>query len=123
MVRGRGCAKSTDDIEKVVLAPSQSGAPATIRDVGNVVLGPDLRRGVSDLDGKGEVVSGMVVMRHEENALAVIDRVKSKIKELEPGLPSGVQVVTAYDRSDLILASIDNLKSTLIEELIVVALV
>jgi Cu(I)/Ag(I) efflux system membrane protein CusA/SilA len=123
MVRGRGYAKSTQDIEKIVLATSGSGAPITVRDVGNVVLGPDLRRGVSDLNGKGEVVSGIVVMRHGENALAVIDRVKAKIKELEPGLPAGVEVVTAYDRSDLILASIDNLKSTLIEELIVVALV
>ena len=123
MVRGRGYAKSTEDIEKIVLATSPAGAPVTVKDVGNVVLGPDLRRGVSDLDGKGEVVSGIVVMRHGENALGVIDRVKSKIKELEPGLPPGVQIVTAYDRSDLILASIDNLKSTLIEELIVVAFV
>jgi Cu(I)/Ag(I) efflux system membrane protein CusA/SilA len=123
MVRGRGYAKSTEDLEKIVLATNQSGAPITVRDVGNVALGPDLRRGVSDLDGKGETVSGIVVMRQGENALAVIDRVKAKIKELEAGLPPGVQVVTAYDRSDLILASIDNLKSTLIEELIVVALV
>jgi Cu(I)/Ag(I) efflux system membrane protein CusA/SilA len=123
MVRGRGYATSTQDLERIVLATSQSGAPVTVKDVGSVVLGPDLRRGVSDLDGKGEVVSGIVVMRQEENALGVIDRVKFKIKELEPGLPPGVEVVTAYDRSELILASIDNLKSTLVEELIVVALV
>ena len=123
MVRGRGYAKSTTDLEKVVLATSPSGVPVTVRDVGNVVLGPDLRRGVADLDGQGEVVSGIIVMRQGENALKVIDRVKAKIKEIEPGLPPGVKLVTAYDRSELILASIDNLKHTLIEELVVVSLI
>ena len=82
-----------------------------------------MRRGVADLDGKGEVVSGIVVMRQGENALRVIDRVKAKIKEIEPGLPPGVKLVTAYDRSELILASIDNLERTLIEELAIVALI
>src|ERR1039458_1734635 len=123
MVRGRGYAKSTADLENVVLANSPSGVPVTVRDIGNVTLGPDLRRGVSDLDGRGEVVSGIIVMRQGENALRVIDRVKAKIKEIEPGLPPGVKLVTAYDRSELILASIDNLKRTLIEELAVVALI
>ena len=94
-----------------------------MRDVGTVTLGPDMRRGVADLDGTGEVVSGIVIMRQGENALAVIDRVKAKLKEIEPGLPPGVKLVTAYDRSELILASIDNLKHTLIEELAVVAIV
>jgi Cu(I)/Ag(I) efflux system membrane protein CusA/SilA len=123
MVRGRGYAKSTADLENVVLANSPSGVPVTVRDIGNVTLGPDLRRGVSDLDGWGEVVSGIIVMRQGENALRVIDRVKAKIKEIEPGLAPGVKLVTAYDRSELILASIDNLKRTLIEELAVVALI
>ena len=123
MVRGRGYAKSTADLENVVLAASPSGVPVTVRDIGNVTLGPDIRRGVSDLDGLGEVVSGIIVMRQGENALRVIDRVKAKIKEIEPGLPPGVKLITAYDRSELILASIDNLKRTLIEELAVVALI
>jgi Cu(I)/Ag(I) efflux system membrane protein CusA/SilA len=123
MVRGRGDAKSTADLENVVLAASPSGVPVTVRDIGNVTLGPDLRRGVSDPDGRGEVVSGIIVMRQGENALNVIDRVKAKIKEIEPGLPPGVKLITAYDRSELILASIDNLKYTLIEELVVVALI
>jgi Cu(I)/Ag(I) efflux system membrane protein CusA/SilA len=123
MVRGRGYAKSTADLENVVLTSSASGVPVTVRDIGNVTLGPDLRRGVSDLNGQGEVVSGIIVMRQGENALNVINRVKAKIRELEPGLPPGVKLVTAYDRSELILASIDNLKHTLIEELAVVALI
>jgi Cu(I)/Ag(I) efflux system membrane protein CusA/SilA len=123
MVRGRGYAKSTADLEKIVLATSASGVPVTVRDVGSVVLGPDIRRGIADLDGKGEAVSGVVIMRQGENALRVIDRVKAKLKEIEPGLPQGVKIVTAYDRSELILASIDNLKHTLIEELIVVSII
>ncbi|MBZ5725003.1 MAG: CusA/CzcA family heavy metal efflux RND transporter [Acidobacteriia bacterium] len=123
MVRGRGYARSTADLESIALAASPSGVPVLVRDVGSVTLGPDIRRGVADLDGKGEVVSGIVVMRQGENALRVIERVKAKLKEIEPGLPKGVKVVTAYDRSELILASIDNLKQTLIEELAVVALV
>ncbi len=123
MVRGRGYAKSTSDLEKIVLVTSASGVPVTVRDVGSVVLGPDIRRGIADLDGKGETVSGVVVIRQGENALRVIERVKEKIRQIEPGLPPGVRLVTAYDRSELILASIDNLKRTLIEELIVVSIV
>ena len=123
MVRGRGYARSTADLAQIVLATNAGGVPVLIRDVGTVTLGPDIRRGVADLDGKGEVVSGIVVIRQNENALRVIDRVKAKLREIEPSLPPGVEVVTAYDRSDLILASIDNLKHTLIEELIVVAIV
>ncbi|HVL67646.1 MAG TPA: CusA/CzcA family heavy metal efflux RND transporter [Vicinamibacterales bacterium] len=123
MVRGRGYAKSADDIADIVLTRSEGGVPVRVRDVGQVVLGPDIRRGVADLDGTGDVVSGIVVMRQGENALAVIDRVKARLKELEPSLPPGVKVVTVYDRSDLILRSIENLKSTLVEELIVVSLI
>jgi Cu(I)/Ag(I) efflux system membrane protein CusA/SilA len=121
MVRGRGYARSADDIGAIALGASGNGVPVRVRDVGTVALGPDLRRGVTDLDGRGEVVSGIVVMRQGENALAVIERVKEKIKEIEPGLPAGVKLVTAYDRSDLILRSIETLKSTLIEELIIVS--
>jgi Cu(I)/Ag(I) efflux system membrane protein CusA/SilA len=123
MVRGRGYARSVHDFENIVLSASESGTPIRVKDVGQVVLGPDLRRGVSDLDGNGEVVSGIVIMRQGENALRVIDRVKAKLKEIEPGLPSGVRVVPIYDRSDLVRRSISNLKSTLIEVLCIVALV
>ncbi len=123
MVRGRGYAKSPDDLANIVLATGPGGVPVRVRDIGTVTLGPDLRRGVSDLNGEGEAVSGIVVMRQGENALQVIDRVKAKLKEIEPGLPKGVKIVTAYDRSDLILRSIDNLKTTLLEELVVVSVV
>ncbi|MBL8220672.1 MAG: efflux RND transporter permease subunit, partial [Bryobacterales bacterium] len=123
MVRGRGYAKSPDDLANIVLATGPGGVPVRVRDIGTVTLGPDLRRGVSDLNGQGEAVSGIVVMRQGENALQVIDRVKAKLKEIEPGLPKGVKIVTTYDRSDLILRSIDNLRTTLLEELIVVSVV
>ena len=123
MVRGRGYARTTADLENLPLAASATGVPILVRDVGTVTLGPDIRRGVADLDGRGEVVSGIVVMRQGENALKVIERVKAKLKEIEPGLPAGMKVVTTYDRSELILKSIDNLKHTLTEELIVVGLV
>src|SRR5208283_3834836 len=120
MVRGRGYARSAEDLESISLGASPSGVPMLVRDVGAVTLGPDLRRGVADLNGEGEVVSGIVVIRQGENALRVIDRVKAKLKDIEPGLPEGVKIVTAYDRSELILASIENVKQTLIEELVVV---
>jgi copper/silver efflux system protein len=123
MVRGRGYAQSTADIGGIVLMKNQSGAPVRVRDVGEVELGPDLRRGVADWNGTGDVVAGIVVMRQGENALEVIDRVKARLREIEPGLPAGVKVVTAYDRSELILRSIENLKHTLIEELAIVAVV
>ncbi len=123
MVRGRGYAKSVADIGEIVLARNESGVPVRVRDVGTVTLGPDLRRGIADLDGLGDTVAGIVVMRQGENALHVIDRVKDRLKELEPALPTGVKVVTTYDRSDLILRSIDNLERTLIEELVIVAII
>jgi Cu(I)/Ag(I) efflux system membrane protein CusA/SilA len=126
MVRGRGYAQSVEDIGNIVLNTQdsqQQGVPVRVRDVGEVVLGPDIRRGISDLNGTGEAVSGIVVMRQGENALAVIERVKARLKEIQPGLPAGVKVVPVYDRSELILRSIDNLKHTLIEELIIVSLV
>jgi copper/silver efflux system protein len=123
MVRGRGYARNTADLANISLGASPTGVPVLIRDVGTVTLGPDMRRGIADLDGRGEVVSGIVVMRQGENALRVIERVKEKLQQIEPNLPKGVRIVTAYDRSELILKSIDNLKHTLIEELAVVAIV
>jgi Cu(I)/Ag(I) efflux system membrane protein CusA/SilA len=123
MVRGRGYAQSVDDIGNIVVNAPEQGVQVRVRDVGGVVLGPDIRRGIADLNGTGDAVSGIVVMRQGENALAVIDRVKEKLKEIAPGLPPGVKVVPVYDRSELILRSIDNLKQTLIEELIIVSLV
>ena len=123
MVRGRGYARSTDDLANIALATTSTGVPILVRDVGTVTLGPDMRRGIADLDGKGEVVSGIVVIRQNENALRVIERVKAKLKEIQPGLPKDVKLVTVYDRSELILASIDNLKHTLLEELLVVGIV
>jgi len=122
-VRGRGYIQSVQDLEEIAVSVSDSGTPICLKDIGQVVVGPDIRRGVADLDGKGDVVSGIVVMRHGQNALDVIKRVKEKLREIEPGLPSGVKVVPIYDRSDLILRSIDNLKSTIVEVLITVALI
>jgi Cu(I)/Ag(I) efflux system membrane protein CusA/SilA len=123
MVRAHGYARSARDLENIVLTGSEQGTPIRIRDVGEVVLGPDLRRGTSDLDGAGEAVSGIVIMRNGENALDVIDRVKDKVREIEGGLPRGVKVVPIYDRSELIRNSIDTLESTLIEIMITVAFV
>src|SRR6266568_1154969 len=110
MVRGRGYVRSKEDLEKVVLKTDERGTPVLLRDVGDVSLGPELRRGVSDLDGMGDTVCGIVVMRHGENARAVIERVRDRLKEVEPSLPKGVRIVTTYDRSELIERSIENLK-------------
>src|ERR1022692_2532196 len=123
MVRGRGYAQSTGDLGKIVLAKTPSGVPIRVSDVGEVTLGPDIRRGVADWNGTGETVAGIVIMRQGENALQVIERVKQKLKDIEGGLPAGVKGVSAYDRSELILRSIENLKHTLTEELIIVAIV
>ncbi|MBI1818111.1 MAG: efflux RND transporter permease subunit [Deltaproteobacteria bacterium] len=124
MVRGRGYARSTKDLEQIVVGNDErSGTPVLIKDIGHVELGPDIRRGVADLDGNGDVVGGIVIMRYGENALHVIDRVKAKLKEIEPGLPAGVKLVTTYDRAELINRSIDTLKRTLTEELVIVSIV
>jgi Cu(I)/Ag(I) efflux system membrane protein CusA/SilA len=123
MVRGRGYARSIQDFGNIPLAVSDSGSPIRVRDVGEVSLGPDLRRGIADLNGEGDVVSGIVVMRQGQNALEVIERVKKKIREIEPGLPSGVRIVPVYDRSELIERAIDNLKWTIVEVMITVSLV
>jgi copper/silver efflux system protein len=123
MVRGRGYAHSIEDFENIPLSVSATGSQIRIKDVGQVVFGPDLRRGVADLDGAGEAVSGIVVMRDGENALDVIDRVKAKIKEIEPGFPEGVKLVPVYDRSELIRNTIGTAKETIIEVLVTVVLI
>ena len=123
MIRGRGYVKSRQDIEQTMLRASETGTPIRVKDIGEVALAPDIRRGLADLDGRGEVVSGIVVMRQGENALDVIRRVKARLRAIEPGLPDGVKIVPIYDRSELIERAVDNLKSTLIEIMITVALV
>ena len=123
MVRGRGYAKTLEDFGDIVLSATEDGTPIRIRDIGEVVLGPDYRRGLAELDGTGEVVSGIVVMRQGQNALKVIDGVKAKLKEIKAGLPDGVKVVSVYDRSDLIKKAISTVKSTLAEIIITVSLV
>src|SRR5213594_865511 len=121
-IRGRGYIKKIEDIENIVLKV-ENGTPIYLKNVGNVHLGGDIRRGVAELDGRGEVVGGIIVMRYGENALNVIDAVKKKIEEIKPSLPAGVRIVPTYDRSDLIKRAIATLREKLIEESIVVALV
>ncbi|MBI3870455.1 MAG: CusA/CzcA family heavy metal efflux RND transporter [Verrucomicrobia bacterium] len=121
-VRGRGYIKSVEDIENIPLR-TPKGTPVYVKNVGAVHLGPDIRRGVAELNGEGEVVGGIVVMRYGENALRVIDGIKKKLEEIKPSLPEGVELVTTYDRSQLIKRSISTLREKLIEESIVVALV
>ena len=122
MVRGRGYLRGIADIEDLVLQAA-GGTPVRIRDVARVELGADERRGIAELNGEGEVVSGIVVARFGENALQVIDRLKQRIEEIKPGLPAGVEIVPVYDRSDLIHRAIDTLTDTLVQESIIVALV
>jgi len=123
VVRGRGYVRSLEDLEQVPLRVGDAGVPVLLRDVSRVVFGPDLRRGLVELDGEGEVVGGIVVMRFGENALAVIDAVKARLAEVRLGLPEGVELVTTYDRSELIRAAIGTLSRTLLEELAVVSVV
>ncbi|MGD0161292.1 MAG: CusA/CzcA family heavy metal efflux RND transporter [Candidatus Sulfotelmatobacter sp.] len=119
MIRGHGYVKSAKDLEETELT-AENGTPIRIKDVGRVVLGPDLRRGVTDFDGNGEAVSGIVVMREGYNALDVIDGVKARLREIAPGMPKGVTVVPVYDRSDLIRRAISNTSTTLIEVVLTV---
>ncbi len=122
MVRGLGYIQSIKDLEDIPLS-SDNGIPVLLRNVARVTIGPELRRGLLDFNGTGEAVGGIVVMRYGENALAVIDRVKKRLTEITSGLPEGVSIRPVYDRSGLILRAIDNLKRTLIEESVIVALV
>jgi Cu(I)/Ag(I) efflux system membrane protein CusA/SilA len=122
MVRGRGYVKSAADLEQIVIK-ANGPVPVLLRDVARIELGPDERRGVTELDGEGEVVGGIALQRFGQNALDVIDNAKAKIKELAAGLPEGVRLETVYDRSELIHRAIATLRSTLIEESLVVAAV
>lgn len=123
MVRATGYLRGIDDIKQVPLGVSDSGTPILLRDVAEVRIGPEMRRGIAELDGEGEVVGGVIVMRWGENALATIKSVKEKLNALSRSLPEGVEIVPTYDRSSLIERAVDNLQGKLIEEFIVVALV
>src|SRR6266704_2748843 len=123
LVRGRGYIKSVEEIESLPLGTDGKGTPILVRNVAVVTLGADMRRGVTELNGEGEVTGGIVVVRHHENTLDVIERVKAKLVEVKPGFPEGIEAVTTYDRSDLIHRSIETLIHTLTEELIIVSLV
>jgi len=123
MVRGPGYIGSTQDIEAIAVGVDTQGTPVRVGDVATVQVGPELRRGLAEWNGEGETVGGIVVMRHGENALGVIERVTKRLEELKDGLPQGVAVHTAYDRSGLILRAVDNLQVKLIEECAIVALV
>jgi len=123
VIRGRGYVTSVDDLRKIPLRVSDRGAPVTIGNVAEVVIGAAMQRGLVELDGEGETVGGVVVMRLGQNALRVIDAVKSRLEEIKPGLPAGVELVVTYDRSELILRAIETLRHTLLEEMAVVALV
>jgi Cu(I)/Ag(I) efflux system membrane protein CusA/SilA len=122
MVRGRGYLRGKSDIENLVVK-TERGTPVLLRDIGHVELGPDERRGLSELNGEGEVVSGIVMARYGQNALEVIENIKAKIAEITPGLPEGVTIASVYDRSELIHRAIETLKGTLLEESVIVALV
>ena len=122
MVRGRGYIRSIEDLEKIVLK-AQEGAPVLLRDVARVELAPDERRGITELNGEGEAVSGIAVQRYGQNALDVIENVKAQLQAIQASLPAGTEVIPVYDRSELIHRAIDTLKRTLIEESIIVAIV
>lgn len=123
MIRATGYIKGIDDLNRIPLGVNKRGTPILLKDVADIRLGPQMRRGIAELDGEGEVVGGIIVMRYGENALKTIELVKEKLKELKQGLPKGVEIVETYDRSTLINSAVDNLNMKLIEEFIVVALV
>lgn len=123
IVRGRGYIKSISDIEEIAIGLGEGGVPVLVKNVARVHFGPEMRRGAAELDGEGEAVGGVVVMRYGENALAVIDRVKQKLKEVQSALPPGSEIVVVYDRSDLIHRAISTVSIKLLEEMAVVAFV
>lgn len=124
MVRGLGYIKNKNDLEDIAIGINKNtGTPIYLKDIANVVIGPEIRRGVADWNGNGEVVGGIVIQRFGENGLKVIEGVKKKLAELKSSLPKDVQIITAYDRSGLILKAIDNLKDKLLEEILVVSIV
>lgn len=124
MIRGRGYIKSLEDIKNISVGANKVGTPIFLKDIASIQLGPEIRRGIAELDGKGEVAGGIVIVRFGENVLNVIDRVKEKIKrDIEPSLPKGIKIVVTYDRSDLIHRSIDTLKEEIIKLTIAVSVV
>ncbi|WP_207063949.1 efflux RND transporter permease subunit [Motiliproteus sp. SC1-56] len=123
MVRGLGYIKTPADLEEIPVGAAVDGTPLRLKDIAHVQLGPELRRGIAELDGEGETVGGIVVMRYGENAQATIQAVKAKLEQLKPGLPEGVEIIPVYDRSDLIDRAVKNLAEKLIEESIVVSVV
>lgn len=122
IIRGLGYIKNKSDVENIALT-NYNGIPVRVKDIGSVQMGGDLRLGIFDMDGKGEVVGGIIVMRYGENANKVIEAVKAKMKEVQKGLPEGVTFKTSYDRSTLIQEAIDSVKGTLIEEMIAVSII
>ncbi|MCZ6784549.1 MAG: CusA/CzcA family heavy metal efflux RND transporter, partial [Proteobacteria bacterium] len=123
MIRGRGYIQSVHDLEIVAVAANASGTPVLLRNLGNVSLGPELRRGLTDLDGEGDVVAGVVIMRFGENALRTIRNVKKRLTELQETLPDGVKIVPVYDRAPLIERAVANLQSKLLQQCLIVALI
>ncbi|AJX31644.1 efflux RND transporter permease subunit [Burkholderia oklahomensis] len=123
MVRSSGYLRSLDDFRNVVLRTSDTGTPVLLGDVARVQIGPEMRRGIAELNGEGEVAGGVIVMRSGKNALSTIDAVKAKLADLERSLPAGVELVTTYDRSQLIEHAVDNLKGKLVEEFVIVGIV
>ena len=123
MVRGLGYIKGVEDLKNISLGADERGTPILLRNLATIKIGPELRRGIADYNGTGDVVGGVVVMRYGENALEVIQNVKARLEQLKAGLPEGVNITTVYDRSSLILRAINNLKRTLIEEGLIVGLV
>ena len=123
MVRSRGYLASLEDFRSIALATNERGVVVRLGDVARIQVGPEMRRGIAELDGEGEVVGGVVVMRSGRNALATIEAVRSRLDQLRPGLPEGVEIVTTYDRSQLIESAVNHLSRKLIEEFVVVALV
>ena len=123
VIRGRGYLRSVDEIELIPVGTDGRGTPILVRDIGHVHLGPDQRRGIAELDGKGQTVGGIVIMRAGENTLVVIERIKARLEDIAPALPKGVHIVPTYDRSDLIHRAIAVLREKLIEESVIVSLV
>jgi Cu(I)/Ag(I) efflux system membrane protein CusA/SilA len=123
MVRSTGYIDELDDLKNIPLGVNEQGTPILLKDVAQIRLGPQLRRGIAELDGEGEVVGGVIVMRYGENALSTINGAKAKLKELARSLPEGVEIVETYDRSALINRAVGTLNMKLLEEFIVVALV
>ncbi len=123
MVRSSGYLKSLDDFRNIPIITSEAGVPVMLKDVARIQIGPEMRRGIAELNGEGEVAGGVIIMRSGKNALETIEAVKAKLEQLKPGLPAGVEIITTYDRSDLINRAVNNLRGKLIEEFIVVALV